>query len=356
MKSFLSFCGMILCCALLPAQEISFKNDVYQFGDLREEGKAYGSFTLTNTGDAPLIIRRVSASCGCTTPDYPKTPIAPGDTAEITVAYNTEGRPGNFNKTITVYSNALSQPTYTLTIRGTVEGRNNTAASLYPKEIGPLRLRSNQLFLGEVVLGSVRTETIPVFNQNEDTPVKISFQSVPKHVRVSVSNSLIPADETAIVTVNYLSENVKDYGRREDFFYITAESVGGQKFSGKVRISCHLKEDFSKKKNAAKKPVAAYASSVIDFGEVAQNALLQQSITLQNTGNETLYIRKIDCPASQLQVKASKESVAPGKSVELKVSLDTSKLRAFVKYYIDVITNDPVHPIHRITVSATIKE
>lgn len=344
----------LLSVSLAMAQEISFKESVHQFGKVREEGKVHAQFVLTNTGDAPLIIRRVSVTCGCTTPTYPKTPIAPGDTAVIDVAYNTEGRPGNFNKNITVYSNAISQPTYTLTVRGTVEGRNNTAASLYPKEIGPLRLRSNQLFLGEVVLGSLRTETIPVFNQNEEMPIKISFQSVPKHVRVSVSNSVLEAGETAIITVNYVSSDIKDYGRREDFFYVTAE--GSQKFSGKIRISCHLKEDFSKKKNAAKKPVATYSQSTVDFGDLKKGTQAELRIKLTNTGNESLAIRKIDSPAAQLRVKASKEVVAAGKSVDLTFTLDTSKLKSFIKYYVDVITNDPMHPLERITVSATIVE
>lgn len=354
MKKLWSSALMLLFCSLLMAQEISFKSDVYNYGNVREEGKVYGDFVLTNTGAAPLIIRRVTASCGCTTPEYPKVPIAPGDSAIIKVAYNTEGRPGNFNKTITVYSNAIAQPTYTLTIRGTVEGRNNTAASLYPKEIGPLRLRSNQLFLGEVTLGSLRTETIPVFNQNEDLPVKISFQSVPKHIRVSVSNSVLEADETAIITVNYVASDIKDYGRREDFFYVTVE--GSQKFSGKIRINAYLKEDFSKKKNASKKAVATYTASSVDFGELKKGNQAELSVKLTNTGTETLYIRKIDCPAAQLQVKASKETVPVGKSADLTFRLDATKLRSSVKYYVDVITNDPVHPLHRITVSATIVE
>ncbi len=354
MKKTASLCLMLLSVMLLTAQEITFKNDIHQFGKVREEGSVVGSFVLTNTGKAPLIIRRVAVTCGCTTTSYPKVPIAPGDSARIDVSYNTEGRPGNFNKNVTVYSNALSQPVYTLTIRGTVEGRQNTPGSVYPKEIGPLRLRRNHLFLGEVTLGSLKTETISVFNQNEDQPIKISFKSVPKHIRVSCSNTLIPAGETAIITVNYMADEIRDYGRREDFFYITVE--GTQTFNGKINISCHLKEDFSKRKNAAKNPVAEYSESILNLGQVKKGQLAEAEVLLTNKGNETLYIRKIEVPASQLQVKAEKGSVAAGKSVRLKVALDTSKLRADIKYYIDVITNDPVNTIHRITVNATIIE
>ncbi len=345
---------LVSCC--LSAQEIEFKQDVYNFGKLREEGKAVAPFVLKNTGDAPLIIRRVTVSCGCTTYDYPQTPIAPGDTAVIKLAYNTEGRPGNFNKNVTVYSNALSKPAYTLTIRGTVEGRDNTATSLYPKEIGPIRLRTNHLFLGEVTLGSLRTETIAIYNQNEEASVKISFQSVPKHLRVSVSNSLLEAGETAIITVNYMAGEIKDYGSREDFFFLTAESETGYKSSGKISVSCHLKEDFSKMKHASKKPEASYSFSVIDLGEVEQGQVAEAEVVLTNTGSDDLHIRKISSPSTALQLQSPRQVIRPGKSVNLKVTLDTSKLKFFVKYYLDIITNDPVHPLYRITVSATVKE
>lgn len=353
-KSCLSFWLILLSVMTLAAQEISFEKSVHDFGNVREGGKVTAPFVLKNTGDAPLIIRRVSVTCGCTTPSYPKTPIAPGDTAVIDVAYSTDGRPGNFNKNVTVYSNALSQPAYTLTIRGSVEGRQNTPGSVYPKEIGPLRLRSNQLFLGEVILGSLRTETISVFNQNEDLPIRISFHSVPKHIRVSASNTLLPAGETAIITVNYVASDIKDYGRREDFFYVTVE--GSQKFSGKIRVNAFLKEDFSKKKNSTKKPLASYSGTVVNLGRIKKGRVAEAELVLSNKGNETLHIRKIDCPASQLMVKPDKNSVSAGKSTRLKISLDSSKLRADVKYYIDVITNDPVNTIHRITVNATIVE
>ena len=75
-------------------------------------------FEFTNTGNKPLIIIEAVASCGCTSPEYPKRPIAPGKSGVITVYYNPIGRPGGFKKDVKVRTNAGSGRTKTLTIIG----------------------------------------------------------------------------------------------------------------------------------------------------------------------------------------------------------------------------------------------
>ena len=78
------------------------------------------TFKIKNTGEAPLVLTRVIASCGCTTPEWTKEPIAPGKTGDIKITYNPKDRPGPFVKTISVYSNGKTG-SFILTIRGEVE-------------------------------------------------------------------------------------------------------------------------------------------------------------------------------------------------------------------------------------------
>ncbi len=80
------------------------------------------NFEVTNTGTAPVVITSAQASCGCTTPEWSKDPIMPGGKSVIKVGYNTSGRPGPFNKTITVMSNAENATTI-LTIKGDVTAK-----------------------------------------------------------------------------------------------------------------------------------------------------------------------------------------------------------------------------------------
>ena len=63
------------------------------------------SFVFTNTGDAPLIISNAKGSCGCTVPNWPKDPIAPGEKGSIDVSFNSSGRKGIQNKAVTLTAN-----------------------------------------------------------------------------------------------------------------------------------------------------------------------------------------------------------------------------------------------------------
>lgn len=96
----------------LPAEaaekaKISFKEKTYNFGNIREDGGSVThEFTFSNTGKGNLVIIDAAAQCGCTRPEYPKNPIAPGKSSKIKVTYNPLGRPGAFDKAVTVKTNA----------------------------------------------------------------------------------------------------------------------------------------------------------------------------------------------------------------------------------------------------------
>lgn len=94
--------------------------DSYDFGVVKEGEKVEHEFTFTNTGSSPLIISNVQASCGCTTPEYSKNPIAPGDQGLVKVVFNSAGQLGKQHKVITVTSNAASRNTL-LHLRGEVK-------------------------------------------------------------------------------------------------------------------------------------------------------------------------------------------------------------------------------------------
>lgn len=105
-------CGMTTIMAQKPA-EIKFDKTTHNFGTFSEkEPKVSCSFTFTNVGEAPLVINQAIASCGCTVPEYTKSPIQPGEKGEIKVTYNGTGKfPGHFKKSITVRTNGAVEMT-----------------------------------------------------------------------------------------------------------------------------------------------------------------------------------------------------------------------------------------------------
>ncbi len=88
---------------------IKWDNANYDFGDLAQGERVETTFKFTNSGTAPLIITNVEVTCGCTTPKgWPRDPILPGGTGELTIAFNSVGKYGRQNKVVKVISNAVS--------------------------------------------------------------------------------------------------------------------------------------------------------------------------------------------------------------------------------------------------------
>lgn len=100
---------------------ISVDKDTHDYGTIKQGANGECVFTVTNTGDAPLVITNCAGSCGCTVPQCDTAPIKPGATSAITVKYDTN-RIGPINKTVTINSNATNAPQKMVQIAGTVEG------------------------------------------------------------------------------------------------------------------------------------------------------------------------------------------------------------------------------------------
>ncbi|WP_044399867.1 DUF1573 domain-containing protein [Lacinutrix sp. Hel_I_90] len=105
--------------------KIEFKETTIDYGTIEKGANGVRTFEFTNTGDAPLIVSKVSSSCGCTVPKKPEDPIMPGMTGEIEVKYDTN-RVMPIRKTITVLSNAET-PTVALKIKGEVIDPSKTS-------------------------------------------------------------------------------------------------------------------------------------------------------------------------------------------------------------------------------------
>lgn len=99
---------------------ITCEKTVHNFGEIKEaDGKVSHTFVVKNEGTTPLVISNVTASCGCTTPDWTKEPIPAGKTGEVKVTFDPKNRLGNFMKTIRLYGNGMKNG-FLLSIRGKV--------------------------------------------------------------------------------------------------------------------------------------------------------------------------------------------------------------------------------------------
>ncbi len=118
------------------AADFKFEKEVHDFGTIKEGVQAEYTFKFTNTGKEPLVISNVQASCGCTTPKWTKEPIKPGESGSVTAIYNSKGRPGTFNKAVTITSNAKT-PQKVLFIKGNVEVESSNESAMPVKKDTP---------------------------------------------------------------------------------------------------------------------------------------------------------------------------------------------------------------------------
>ncbi len=107
-----------------PLTKLTFEENTFDYGTIMEGEKVTHVYSFTNSGDEPLIISNAKGSCGCTVPDWPREPIAPGDKGEIKVVFDSKGKGKvggqNQSKRVTITANTDPANSY-LTIKGSVD-------------------------------------------------------------------------------------------------------------------------------------------------------------------------------------------------------------------------------------------
>jgi hypothetical protein len=105
---------------------LAFADTVHDFGAMHEDEIVSFDFTFTNEGKTPLVITSASGSCGCTVPEYPRDPIAPGQSGIMKVTFNSTGKYGHQEKSVMIHSNTMRN-THMLYIKADVERRKQNS-------------------------------------------------------------------------------------------------------------------------------------------------------------------------------------------------------------------------------------
>ncbi len=146
----------------VPTTSIEFTDTEFNWGELIEGEKIQNVFTLTNTGNEPLVIKNAKGSCGCTVPRWPREPLMPGESAEILVQFDSKGK-GKIGgskqaKRVTITANTDPANTY-LTIKGVVHKLEKEE-----KQTKPAAVRNNNFDLSSSVLSVYPNPAAEVLN------------------------------------------------------------------------------------------------------------------------------------------------------------------------------------------------
>ena len=330
--------------AVLADAKIAFPKETHDFGTIQEkDGDVTVSFEFTNTGDTPLLITRATATCGCTTPDYTKKPLRPGEKGEIKVTYHAKGRPGPFDKSIYVYSNDPKNEKVLLTITGNVISSTGVRET-YTEELGAgLRLKTTTLNFFDVYPGRAnRTRTLAVYNEGT-SPIKLSFRNVPKHLYIECDPEVIQPKSEGRIQVTFLTDKVKDWGTRNDLFDIFVKGMETRMKNNHIMTMADIWEDFSDltKEQRLQAPEIEVSNTIVDFGKGGKAR--SESITIRNTGHQTLKIRKVQNEDEEtFATSLDKDTLKPGETATLRITYDPAKTsRRNITQHLTIISNDP---------------
>lgn len=332
---------------------ITFEKLQHNFGTFKEElGAQTVSFIFKNEGTVPLILNNVQASCGCTTPEWTREPLAPGAKGIIKVSYDPRNRPGVFNKTIRVSSNAENAD-IVLTILGEVTPRARTVEEDYPNEIGPLRAKTNHLAYTSIKENQIRKDSIEIIN-NSAQPVQLSFKTPPPHLSATIKPAKLAPKQKGYIVVTFDATKIKAYGFVMHRMYLNVD--GQDDYRNSIAVSTNLEEDFSKLTPAelATAPTVKYDNESFDFGNIKPNAKVEHTFILKNMGKRDLIIRDVKSSCGCTAVSPSKNMIAANESVPLKVVFDATGKSGRQNKTITVITNDPKNPTTVLRISSNI--
>ncbi len=336
--------------------KITWTDSKVDFGDIKEaDGPATHRFEFTNTGTEPLVITSVKPSCGCTTSDYTKEPVMPNGKGFVSATYNPQGRPGPFNKSITVTTNCNPE-TSTIRFTGKVIEREKTLADLHPRKIGSLNLESNHVSLLKLKNTEVKTDSTSIANLTTE-PMAIAFTNVPKHIKIKAEPSTLKPNEKGKIVIEYDATKRKEWGFVMDKVTL---SLNGETNNNKnlLTISATIEEDFSKYTAAQLEtaPHMVFDEPIFNFGDITEGDKVTHTFTFTNMGKEDLIIRKISTSCGCTAANKKADVIKPGEKSAIEITFNSSGKSNRQNKTITVICNDPKNSQQLLRITGNVKK
>lgn len=336
------------------AEPITFKETIHDFGKIREDaGNADHEFTFVNTGSQPVTILKVTASCGCTTPGWTNEPVLPGKSGFVKGSFNPVGRPGFFNKSLTVTTSAGGNP-IVLSLKGTVTNEDiETDLTRLKIASGNLMLRAKEINFGKIFINRPATsQEIVVFN-NGQNPIAISAVKGPAYITVAHPEVIQP-NQQAVVKVTYNAMLKNQYGFVSDNIELVTDDEAMP--SKSIPVYATIEEFFLPVSSAEQDrvPVMALTSAALEFGNIRDGASLKRDITIRNNGKKELVIRAVQPNCRCISVATTDTKVAPGKESTITITWNAEGKKGAQHKAVTIYSTDPRNPVQRIALTASI--
>jgi hypothetical protein len=322
------------------AASITFTEEAFDFGKIKEiDGPVTHSFTFTNTGSVPLLVQNAQPSCGCTSPEWTKQPVMPGAKGYVKATFDPNGRPGTFDKSITVYSNA-DRPTVILKITGAVIPKPPTVMDEYRFPIGDLRLNTSFISFGKVTPLTKKDTTIKFVNSGK-APLTIKTLNLPPVLKAVFKPEIVNPNQKGELYILYDASKKNDWGF---LFENLAFSINDKQDPAyKITISAEIVEDFTKltPKQLEKAPKIKFESTLFNFGSIKEGQKAEYDFVFKNEGKSNLVLRKVTPSCGCTTTNPKDMTIKAGATSKIHVVFDSNGKSGNQNKTITLITNDP---------------
>ncbi len=334
------------------AQTLEFDKMVHDFGDIMlKSGKHTHTFTFKNISTQPVLIQTVISSCGCTTPEWTKSPVLPGKTGTLKVTFLNDQGPYPFDKSLTVYITGEARPKI-LRIKGVVHDKPKSLKELFPESFGALSLRSSIIDLDNIAQGDVKYELVEVANISS-REIQVEFKNASKGLSFELTPSKISPNSKAQLKVTINTNEAVNWGDTE---YSSAVIINGKEItSNRLRVNATIRDNFSflTKEDIDNAPLPMANSSSFDYGKVKAGTQVTTTFKIKNLGRRDLLIYKIDTGDIKITAKNSSK-IAPGGTGVIDVKIDTSGEAGEKGHILSLITNSPSRPVINLIITGNI--
>lgn len=341
-----------------PSPQIKFESVVYDYKTIKEiDGEATAVFKFKNISTKPYIIKYISVSCGCTTPEYKKAPIMGGESSEIKVRYNPKDRPGLFSKKLYVVEGS-GEFVNELEIKGEVEMRPKGIIDEYPILLNKgVRIESMLATYNKIPIGYIHNIMIGVYNSS-DKEIELKSEVVKNDGRfVSyVTPAVLKPKEKGQIFVAYdLKKEPKKYG---NFSTNIKLFINGSLYERELMINGISTPDFTSytQQMIQNSPVGEFSSRFYHFGNVQNTAKLSRAFTLKNEGVNDLNILEISKSSDKIECVVPKRVVKSGETVNVTLTLLPSKGdKGRISETVLFVTDDQSQPLSELRLVANVE-
>ena len=343
------------------AQKLVFDHSTVNVGSTLWHQPVTAKFHYKSREREPLRIVAVDAGCGCLQSEWSKSDIKRGDEGDISITYDANLL-GHFDRYINIYvtyvsdisNNAsLSSPPLgeagrgllRVRMRGVVSTGASTIEDLFPVQIGDIGLSTTDVVFPDVTTNDSCMARIEIHNGSNEvfTP---QIMHLPSYITARCHPKMLARGRRGYIDLTLHGDQLDDMGLTQTSIYLSRFSGDVVSPENEISLSAILLPDTSlvNSRYSSLRPSMKLSTNKLNLGELGSKKKLKGTISISNTGKKLLQLSAIQVFNNALEVSLPKREVAPGETIDMKVTLIAKHLPlSKAKPRVLIISDDPDH-------------